>query len=79
MGSLAPIGPHPRHHLLDVGDRGFWLYAVAEIEDEATAGEIRQHVVNRAVQRLATGNQHQRIEIALHRHAALHPLSLIHI
>ena len=53
-------------------DRRFRLNAVAEIEDQPAAGEIRQHVVDGAIQRRAAGDQHQRIEIALHRDAVLH-------
>ncbi len=37
--------------------------------------EIRQHVVDRAVERGAAGDQRQRIEIALHGDAALHALA----
>ena len=43
----SPIGPYPLDHLLDMGDRGFRLNAVAEIEDQPARGVIRQHVVDR--------------------------------
>lgn len=38
-------------HLLDMGDRRLRLDAVAEIEDEAALRKIRQHIVDRAVER----------------------------
>ena len=69
--SASRIRPHPFHHLLDMRDRGFRLDAVAEVEDQTAGGEIRQHVVDGAIQRSAARDQYQRIEIALHRDAAL--------
>ena len=55
--------------------RGLGQDAVAEIEDEATARKIRQHVIDRAIERVAAGHQRQRIEIALHRDLGLHTLA----
>ena len=73
---LSPcIRPHPLQHLLDMRDRGFRLDAVAEIEDQPALRVIRQHVVDRAIERGAAGDQRQRIEIALHRDAVLHALA----
>ena len=60
---------------LDMGDRRFRHDAMAEIEDERPARERLQNRVNGAIERRPAGDQHQRIEIALHRHAALHPLA----
>ena len=56
-------------------DRGFRQDAVTEIEDQPAFRVIRQHVVDRAIERGASGNQHQRIEIALHGDLVLHPLA----
>ncbi len=67
--------PHPLQHLLDMGDRCLRLDAVAEIEDEPPLRKIRQRVVDRAVERGAACDQHQRIEIALNRNLALHALA----
>src|SRR5665213_2202696 len=67
--------PHPLDHLLDMRDRGFRLDTVAEIEDQPAFGVIRQHVVDRPVERSAAGDQRQRVEIALDRHAVLHVLA----
>ena len=41
--------------------------AMAEIKDQRSAGERRQHVIDFAVERRAAGEQRQRIDIALHR------------
>src|ERR1700722_15010644 len=59
------IRPHPLDHPLDMGDRGFRLDAVAEVEDQPALAVIRQHVIDRLVERVAAGDQGQRIEIAL--------------
>ena len=72
---LSLIGSHPFHHLLDMRDRGFRLNAVAEIEDQPAAGVIRQHIIDRSIERGATCDQHQRIEIALYRDTVLNFLS----
>src|SRR3954465_15922794 len=45
--------PHPLQHLLDMGDRRLRLDAGIEIEDEPPLREIRQRVVDRAVERRA--------------------------
>ena len=58
-----------------MGDRGFRLDAVAEIEDQPALRVIGQHIVDGAVERGAAGDQRQRIEIALHRDQALHALA----
>src|ERR1700738_1555870 len=63
--ALSLIRPHPLDHLLDMRDRGFRQNAVAEVEDQPPGGEIRKHVVDRAIERSTTGDQRQRIEIAL--------------
>src|SRR5690242_12830394 len=68
----TPIRPHPLHHLLDMGDRRFRLDAMTEIEDQRALAVIRQHIVDRAIERVAAGDQRERIKIALHRGAALH-------
>ena len=52
-------------------DRSFRLDTVAEVEDQPAGGVVRQDVVDSAIKGIATGNQHQRIEIALNRDAAL--------
>ena len=52
-------------------DRRFRQNAVAEIENKRPAGEGLQHRIDAAIERRAAGEQRQRIEIALHRHAAL--------
>ena len=51
--------PHPLQHLLDMGDRGFRLDAVAEIEDQPPLGVIRQHVIDGAVERRAGSIDHR--------------------
>src|SRR3954463_7255595 len=70
--SLSPVGPDPLQHLLDMGDRGLRLDAMTEVEDQPAGGVIRQHVVYRAIERRAAGDQRQRIKVALHRNAVLH-------
>ena len=70
-----PIPPHPLQHLLDMRDRGFGQDAVAEVEDQPAGRVICKHVVDRRIERRATGDQRQRIEIALNGYAALHPLA----
>jgi hypothetical protein len=45
------LPPHALQHLLDMGDRRLRLDAVAEIEDQPPLRKIRQHVVDRAVER----------------------------
>ncbi|MGY4291730.1 hypothetical protein ACVWXO_010996 [Bradyrhizobium sp. LM2.7] len=50
--------PYALQHLLDMGDRRFRLDAVAEIEDQASLREACEHVVDRAVERIAAGDQH---------------------
>ncbi len=72
---LSLISSHPFHHLLDMRDRGFRLNAVAEIEDQPAAGVIRQHIIDRSIERGTTCDQHQRIEIALYRDTALNFLA----
>src|SRR4051795_11825977 len=67
--------PHAPQHLLDMGDRRLRLDAVAEIEDEPPLRKVRQRVVDRAVERIAAGDEHQRIEIALHGDLALYALA----
>ena len=52
-------------------DWRFRLNAVAEVENQPASGKIRQHVIDRAIERRTTGDQHQRIEIALNGDAAL--------
>src|ERR1700694_4403117 len=69
---LSLIRPYPLQHLLDVSNRGFRLDAVAEIEDQTAFGVVRQHVVDRGIERGAAGDQHQRIEIALNGDVVLH-------
>ena len=64
--------PKPPQRLLDMRDRRLRQDAVAEIEDQRALGEVLQDVVDRAVERGAAGEQHQRVEIALHGDAALH-------
>ncbi len=66
---------HALEHLLDMRDRRLRQDAVAEIEDEWAARQRRQDVVDVAVERRAAGEQRQRIEIALHRHARLELLA----
>ena len=68
--SVLPAQPRLQH-LLDMRDRRLRQDAVAEIEDERPAGERLQYRIDGAVERLAAGQQRQRIEIALHRPAAL--------
>src|ERR1700731_681561 len=67
----APTPPHPLQHLLDMRDRGFRQDTVAEVEDQPAAGEIRKHVIDRLIERRATRDQRQRIEIALNGDATL--------
>src|SRR3954470_13764119 len=67
--------PHALKQLLDMGDRRLRLDAVAEIEDEPPLRKIRQRVVDRAVERGAACDQHQRIEIALSPSLGLHALA----
>src|SRR5262249_29632004 len=63
---LSSSSPHPREHLLDMGDRRLRQDAVAQIEDEGLLRERRKHVVDRPIERGAPCQQRQRIEIALH-------------
>src|SRR5215468_9640597 len=61
-------------HLLHMCDRRLRQDAVSEIEDEGPLGKRLKYVIDRAVERGAAGEQHQRVEVSLHRHA---PLDLI--
>src|SRR4051794_1111748 len=63
--------PHPPQHPLHMRDRGFRQDAVAQIEDEGFCGERLEHLVDRAIERAAAGQQGERIEIALHRPTGL--------
>src|SRR5690349_8442209 len=74
VGRSAFMSAHARDHLLDVGDRRFRLDAVAEIEDQSALAVARQYIIYRAIECRAARDQRQRIEIALHRHLALHGL-----
>src|SRR5947209_8780925 len=56
-------------------DRRLRQNAVAQIENERTAGKIRQNIVDCTVQRIAAGKQDQRIEIALHGNTVLYALA----
>src|SRR5436853_5435458 len=73
--ALTPVRPYPLQHLLNMRDRGFRLDAMAQIENQAAAGEICKHVVDRLVERGAARDQRQRIEISLHRDPVLHTFS----
>ena len=46
-----------------------------EVENQPAGRVIRQHVVDRGIERRAAGDQCQRIEIALDGDAVLHPLA----
>src|SRR5262245_27303072 len=52
-------------------DRRLRQDAVSEIEDEGPLGKRLEYVIDRAVERSAAGEQHQRVEVSLHRHAPL--------
>src|SRR5215210_4068068 len=56
---------HQRYQLFDMLDRRRLLDPMAEIEDVGTVGECVKDATRRKVQRLAAGNQRQRVEIAL--------------
>jgi hypothetical protein len=73
--ALRPKILHPPDHPLDMRDRGFRQDAVAEIEDQPSFRVVRQHIVDRAIERRAARDQRQRIEIALHGSFGLHPLA----
>src|SRR4051794_1757819 len=74
FGAADKLSPDPPQHLLHMGDRRRRQDAVAEIEDQRAIAEIFQNAVDRAIERRAAGKQNQRVEIALHGNAALHPL-----
>src|SRR4051812_44569586 len=67
--TLTPA--HAFEHLLHMRNRSLRHNAVAEIEDKRAARECFEDLINRAVKRRATGDKHERIEIALHRNARL--------
>jgi hypothetical protein len=52
-------------------NRRFWNNAMAKIENEGTARKSRKHSINLAIERGATSNEREWIEIALHGYAAL--------
>ena len=54
---LSLIAADPLNHLLDMGNRGLRLDAMAEIEDQPAACEIRQYVVDRPIERVSAGDQ----------------------
>src|SRR5215207_6618450 len=56
-------------------DGRFRQNAVAQIEDQPARAEVRQHILDGAVERRAACLQRQRIEIALHCDAALNALA----
>src|SRR5256885_5256048 len=58
-------------HPLHMCDRRLRQDAVSEIEDEGPLGKRLEYVIDRAVERAAAGEQHQRVEVSLHRHATL--------
>src|SRR5687768_4030743 len=69
--ATGSVSPHALEHLLDMSDRRVRQDAVAEVENERPAGERGKNRIDTAVERRASGSQRQRIEIALHRTAAL--------
>src|SRR5450631_577877 len=62
-------------HGLDMGNGRFRHDAVPEIENERPLREGLEHRIDRPLERRPSGHQHQGIEIALHRHPALHPIA----
>ena len=55
----------PLHQLLDMGDGGETVDAVAEVQDVGPAGHGFEARFERPVQRGAAGLQRQRIDVAL--------------
>src|SRR5258708_5771388 len=66
---LSPA--HVREHTLHMRDRGLRHDAVAEIEDKRPIRKCLEYLVDGAVERGTAGDQHQRIEVALHGDARL--------
>src|SRR5437764_2204451 len=73
--ALCTARAHALEHPLDVCNRRLWQNPVPKIENERTASKGLQHVINASFESLTPGQEHQGVEIALHRHAALHLLA----
>ena len=67
--------PQPPKHLLDVGDGGIGQNAVAQIEDQSAAAEVRADVVDGVIECSAAGQQDPGIEVPLHGDPALNPIA----
>src|SRR5204863_9949021 len=66
------LDSHALQHLLDMRDRRLGQEAMAEIENERSARESFENSIDAAVKCRTTCEQRKRIEITLHRNAALH-------
>ena len=62
---MTSDAPHLGQHALDMRDRGFRHDAVAEIEDVRASAHRRKNRVDAALQRLAAGDEGERVEVAL--------------
>src|SRR5690606_33914850 len=71
----CPASADSSDHLLDMRNRGIRRDAVAEIENKRSRRKCLEHRVDRGIERLPAGDQHQRIEVALHGDAALDALA----
>ena len=60
---------HSLEHALDVRDRGFRQNAMTEIENQWAVAKLLHDIVHLAVERCATRQQGQWIDIALYGHA----------
>src|SRR5450432_886028 len=72
---LSSLAADALEHGLDMGDGRFRHDAMPEIENERPLRKRLQHCIDRPLERRPARHQHQRIEIALHRDPALHPLA----
>ena len=61
-----------------MSDRRFGKNAVTEIEDERAFRERFQYAIDGAIERVASRKQNHRVEITLHRDAALDRLTREH-
>src|SRR4029077_2184811 len=66
---------HPRKHPLDVRDGSLRQDSVPQIEDEGSFGKDLERQIDGAVECSATDEQHEGVEISLHRQARLELLA----
>src|SRR3977135_2483021 len=75
LSRQASCSAHTGEHLLNMGNRGLRHDAMPEVEDEWPGRKRLEYSVDRPVERDTAGDQHQWIEVTLHRQAGLELVS----